>query len=240
MHKVVDNSAAATAVNESLHLLGDLVHSSLIVDLLAAGEEDILNRLLYRALVDSRITYLTEEGGVLKEITAYTEEYLTRGHLTECGSAALHIDDRGLLLVCGSAVLSYSGGGGTTDKVLLVLNAHYHRSLGNTGIPIYSLSSLAESIITFNTVKAEEHILDESGYSTLARLVLSLDNVERGSELKRHILDESKASYVYFLDNHFSSSTFSVFLLSFYFLAEASAKELDGALYRVLGKPMKI
>ena len=139
--QIDDSTAVSALVKKCLHLVGHLCRRALIIDALAAREEYILNRLLDRALVYGRVTDLTDEGGVIEELSVYSEEYVACGKLTECGAAGLEIDDGSLLLI-GRARRIIGRNGGTGDKVSLILDPYVHRALRHPGSPVYPLLPL--------------------------------------------------------------------------------------------------
>ena len=84
------------------HLHRDLRCGTLIIYLLASREKNILDRLLYRALVYRGISYLSDKGGVLKKLFVNTEENLTCRNLSKRRRAGFKVGYRGILLIGNS------------------------------------------------------------------------------------------------------------------------------------------
>ena len=189
--KVNDCATCTTLVEKCLHLIADAESRALFIYFLAAREDDILNGFLYRALVNGRVANCSDKGGVVKELAVHAEEHLACRELAKHGCAGLGINDGGLLTE-GLLLRLVGRNGGAADNVSLAAYSDVHRALCSARLPADSLLSLAE-LLTLAVGEAVEHVSDECGDSALARLVLTLNNVDSVGELESHVVQTAEA-----------------------------------------------
>ena len=189
--KVNDCAPCTALVEKRLHLIADAESRTLFIYFLTAREDDILNGFLYLTLVNGRVANCSDKGGVVEELAVHTEEHLACRKLAKYGCACLCINDGCLLTVC-LLVAVVSRNGAAADDVSLAAYSDVHRALCSARLPADSLLSLAK-LLTLAIGEAVEHISDECGDSALARLVLTLDNVDSVGELESHVVKTAEA-----------------------------------------------
>ena len=198
--KVDYSTACAPLVKKSVHLLINSRCGTLLVYFFAAREDYVLNRLLYRALVDRRVAYLADKCCVVEELRVNTKEHLACRTLSKHGCAGFGIHNRGLLTVA-LALAVVNRNGRTVDDISLLTNSDVHRTACHAARPAYSLfsfSNLGAALIA----EAVKHIAYKCRYRALSRLVFALNDVNLIGKLKGFFGNSSEASDNNFLYNN--------------------------------------
>ncbi len=139
--KVYNNAARVSLMQKGVHLFGDLIDRPAGVYLFGCGEQNVLYRLLYRALGYRGIANLTDKRRVFKQLLINAKEHLARRELAKGRRAAFKIYDSGILFV-GYTARIFGLHGRARDKIALAANVDRHRTLCYAGVPVYSLFTL--------------------------------------------------------------------------------------------------